>query len=128
MWKDEKSGAAKDGSFWRPIPPNGYVALGDVAQSKWSAPSVNDVWCVRADLAKQGSFGSNSIWDDKESGAKTDVSIWEVRPAAHFATDGEVDGGEMAARHLGPISRKPELQCARLELRSSSRCARNYCK
>lgn len=111
VWKDEKSGAAKDGSFWRPIPPNGYVALGDVAQSGWSAPSTNDVWCVRADLVKQGSFGSNSVWDDKKSGAKTDVSVWEIRSSTCWTAEGETetaDGGnvgdvEVAATYLGPI-------------------------
>ncbi|KAM0523060.1 hypothetical protein ACHAPE_001552 [Trichoderma viride] len=104
IWKDEKSGAAKDGSFWRPIPPNGYVALGDVAQSGWSAPSTNDVWCVRQDMVSQGSFGSNSVWDDKKSGAKTDVSVWEVRSSAYGAADGEQVGhGEVAATSLGPI-------------------------
>lgn len=104
IWKDEKSGADKDGSFWRPIPPNGYVALGDVAQSGWSpAPSISDVWCVRADLVKQGSFGSNSIWDDKKSGTKTDVLIWEVRPTSVVAAGGEAGDGVMAATYLGPI-------------------------
>ncbi|KAL7918607.1 vacuolar protein sorting-associated protein 62 [Trichoderma austrokoningii] len=117
IWKDEKSGADKDGSFWRPIPPNGYVALGDVARSGWSpAPSVSDIWCVRRDLVKQGSFGSHSVWDDKKSGARHDVSVWEIRPVARFAADGEAaaseeadgkeaDGKEAdkAATYLGPI-------------------------
>lgn len=104
IWKDEKSGADKDGSFWRPIPPNGYVALGDVARLGWSpAPSVSEIWCVREDLVKQGSFGSYSIWDDKKSGAKYDVSIWEVRPATLVAADSETADGEIAATYLGPI-------------------------
>ncbi|KAM0477560.1 hypothetical protein ACHAPX_005873 [Trichoderma viride] len=104
IWKDEKSRAAKDGSFWRPIPPNGYVALGDVAQSGWSAPNYKDVWCVRQDIVKQGSFGSNSVWDDKKSGAKSDVSIWEVRGSSVLAAGGdEAVDGEAAATYLGPI-------------------------
>ncbi|KAK1244101.1 hypothetical protein MKX08_002239 [Trichoderma sp. CBMAI-0020] len=112
IWKDEKSGAAKDGSFWRPIPPNGYVALGDVAVSGWSpAPSTNDVWCVRVDLIKQGSFGSNSVWDDRKSGAKNDVSVWEIRHSTGWGAEGEAEAaeaevvgdGEVAATYLGPI-------------------------
>lgn len=79
IWKDEGSKAKSDGSFWRPIPPNGYVALGDVAQHKWSSPSVVDVWCVRRDLVLPSSFGTPSIWDDKKSGAKGNVSVWEIR-------------------------------------------------
>ncbi|KJK74376.1 hypothetical protein H634G_10283 [Metarhizium anisopliae BRIP 53293] len=79
IWTDAGSKAKKDGSFWRPIPPPGYVALGDVAQDGWlPAPSVGDVWCVRSDLAVAGSFGSPSVWDDKKSGSKKDVSVWEI--------------------------------------------------
>ncbi|KAK9437305.1 DUF946 domain-containing protein [Metarhizium brunneum] len=80
IWTDAGSKAKKNGSFWRPIPPNGYVALGDVAQDGWlPAPSVGDVWCVRRDLAVPGSFGSPSVWDDKKSGSKKDVSVWEIK-------------------------------------------------
>ncbi|KID82410.1 DUF946 domain-containing protein [Metarhizium guizhouense ARSEF 977] len=80
IWTDAGSKAKKNGSFWRPIPPNGYVALGDVAQNGWlPAPSVGDVWCVRRDLAVPGSFGSPSVWDDKKSGSKKDVSVWEIK-------------------------------------------------
>lgn len=91
VWKDEKSGAAKDGSSWRPIPPNGYIALGDVAQSGWSAPKNTDVWCVRQDTVRQGSFGANSVWDEKKSGAKANVSVWEVRSSTVWAADGETE-------------------------------------
>src|SRR5262245_15647672 len=30
LWKDQGSGADRNGSLWRPIPPAGFVALGDV--------------------------------------------------------------------------------------------------
>lgn len=80
IWTDAGSKAKKNGSFWRPIPPHGYVALGDVAQHGWlPAPSVGDVWCVRRDLAVPASFGSPSVWDDKKSGSNRDVSVWEIK-------------------------------------------------
>ncbi|KAL7934934.1 vacuolar protein sorting-associated protein 62 [Trichoderma chlorosporum] len=100
IWNDQKSGANKDGSFWRPIPPNGYVALGDVAASGWSTPDTNDIWCVRQDLATQGSFGSNSVWDDKKSGAKSNVSVWEIRRVNSSDVGSEV---ETAANYIGPV-------------------------
>ncbi|KAK0765839.1 hypothetical protein N5P37_001779 [Trichoderma harzianum] len=100
-YNDQKSGASKDGAFWRPIPPNGYVALGDVAMTGLTqAPATSDVWCVRQDLVKQGSFASNSIWDDKKSGAKSDVSIWEIRGVGRTDPDTEI---EMAAVYIGAI-------------------------
>ncbi|KAF3075771.1 hypothetical protein CFAM422_002510 [Trichoderma lentiforme] len=101
IWNDQKSGASKDGAFWRPIPPNGYVALGDVSMAGWSqTPSTSDVWCVRQDLVKQGSFAASSVWDDKKSGAKYDVSIWEVRSASRTNSDTEI---ETAAVYTGAI-------------------------
>ncbi|KAL6788012.1 hypothetical protein J3E68DRAFT_445176 [Trichoderma sp. SZMC 28012] len=78
LWNGEDSGASKDGAFWRPIPPNGYVALGDVVTAGLNPPATSDIWCVRQDIVRQASFDSNSIWDSEESGAKSDVSIWEV--------------------------------------------------
>ncbi|KAL6904497.1 hypothetical protein GGI43DRAFT_432010 [Trichoderma evansii] len=106
IWKDEKSKANTDGSFWRPIAPNGYVAVGDVARQGWSAPGVSDVWCVRTDLVKQGSFAAYSVWDDKKSGAKTNVSIWEVRSVTRSDTEsGAVESVPIdpQATYLGAI-------------------------
>ncbi|KAH8423660.1 uncharacterized protein LDX57_001419 [Aspergillus melleus] len=74
------SRASADGSFWRPIAPAGYISMGDVAQSGWSAPSTSKVWCLRSDLAADGQYGPESIWDDTKSKADVDVSIWEVYP------------------------------------------------
>lgn len=31
IWNDRKSGAAHNGSVWRPVAPTNYVSLGDVA-------------------------------------------------------------------------------------------------
>ncbi|KAH0528239.1 hypothetical protein TsFJ059_003127 [Trichoderma semiorbis] len=101
IWNDQNSGANKDGAFWRPIPPNGYMALGDVAMSGLTqTPATSDVWCVRQDLVKQGSFASNSIWDDKKSKAKSDVSIWEIRGINRDDPEDEVG---VTAIYIGTI-------------------------
>jgi len=61
VWNDKGSGSNNDGSFWRPVPPPGYVALGAVAQSGYGKPALDDVVCVREDLTTDGAIGSG-IW------------------------------------------------------------------
>ncbi|MCB9758887.1 MAG: Vps62-related protein [Alphaproteobacteria bacterium] len=78
IWKDSGSGARKNGSCWRPVPPAGYVALGDVFQSGHNdAPSLDDVMCVRQDLTYDGKVGDR-IWTDKGTGSDKDFGSWEV--------------------------------------------------
>ena len=77
VWKDSGSGAEKDGSFWRPIAPESYVALGDVAVLGYGKPSLNTIMCVHTNLVLQGRCGPE-IWDDKSSGAQKDVSLWRT--------------------------------------------------
>src|SRR5690606_35335031 len=57
IWKDKGSGAADDGSAWRPVPPDGYVDCGDVLVKGHVAPNVEDVMCVRADLTFPAKLG-----------------------------------------------------------------------
>ncbi|MDJ0384784.1 Vps62-related protein [Streptomyces sp. G-G2] len=91
IWTDEKSGAKKNGSVWRPVAPPGYVALGDVwAALSWDAPLTEYYACVRQELAgrryvREGVIG-DMIWDDKKSGARRDVSTWQIRPP-QYPTD-----------------------------------------
>lgn len=47
IWEDRASGAAAYGSVWRPIPPEGYVSLGDVFVEGWDKPNRNSYVCVR---------------------------------------------------------------------------------
>jgi hypothetical protein len=101
LWNDKGTGANQDGSVWRPIPPNGYVVLGDVFQHGYSKPDTNRIWCVRQDLIKPARFGSQSTWDDKNTGAKTDLSVWEVH--------GNLVSGELNASQI-----------------NSFRCSQNY--
>lgn len=91
IWNDLGSGATKSGSIWRPIPPEGYVALGSVCSSHYEKPSRNAVRCVRADLVS-ASAACVPIWNDKGSGAVKSVSTWSAVPPA--AASGEI--------HLAP--------------------------
>ena len=90
VWKDTGSGAKTDCSIWRPIPPDGYVALGLVCADGLDKPSLNSVRCVREDLVVAASIDT-MIWSDKGSRAKQDFSVWSVLPPVatagviHFA-------------------------------------------
>jgi hypothetical protein len=77
IWADHGSGADRDGSIWYPVPPNGYVTLGFVAQAGYGKPSISNFRCVRQDYARPGQFG-NLIWWDKGSGADGDVAAYAV--------------------------------------------------
>ena len=79
IWDDRGSGATLSGSFWRPIPPPGYVSLGDVAApGHFTPPSTNDVRCVRADLVVCGDGIGRLIWNERGSGADEDASVWRL--------------------------------------------------
>ncbi|MFC1964314.1 Vps62-related protein [Chloroflexota bacterium] len=79
IWADSGSGANNDGSFWKPIAPEGYVALGVVAMGSYGKPSLDAIRCVRKDLTANAKIG-DMVWIDKGTGADTDFGSWEVAP------------------------------------------------
>lgn len=79
VWKDTGSGAKADCSIWQPIPPEGYVALGQVCSNGRDKPLLNSIRCVRADLVVSSPI-SDLIWNDKGSGAKHSFSAWGIYP------------------------------------------------
>jgi len=62
---------------WRPIPPPGYVSLGDVGSLSENPPSLNEVVCVSMDCLSQNTqpLGSK-IWDDSGGGAPKDAAFF----------------------------------------------------
>lgn len=78
------------GSFWRPIPPDGYVALGLVCSpSLDDPPSTDVVRCVRKDLVVSA-FAGDVAWSTAGSGGFPPLpafSTWSVQaqtaPAGH---------------------------------------------
>ncbi|NMH63677.1 Vps62-related protein [Shewanella salipaludis] len=78
IWGDKKSGANEDGSIWMPEAPDGYTALGGVAQRGYTTPNLSNYRCVRNDLLTLGSAGE-LIWNDQKSGATEDISIWKIQ-------------------------------------------------
>lgn len=82
VWKDSGSGAKKNCSLWRPIPPDGYVALGLVCSMGYEKPSLHAVRCIREDLVVV-SYVGDMIWSEEGSGAKQKFNAWEIAlPAA----------------------------------------------
>ncbi|HWT00961.1 MAG TPA: Vps62-related protein [Pyrinomonadaceae bacterium] len=79
VWTDQGSGSWKNGSMWRPIPPDGYVALGLVCNVEYDPPSVDTYRCVRSDLVHPAAPG-DLIWDDKGTNAWYDFSSWRINP------------------------------------------------
>ncbi|MCG5219242.1 Vps62-related protein [Streptosporangium sp. KLBMP 9127] len=86
IWKDAGSGADADGAVWRPVPPSGYVALGDLWTGSWAKPAAGHMVCVRQDLVRRGDVGS-MVWWDKGSGADADVSVWNVQAPPYPGND-----------------------------------------
>jgi hypothetical protein len=84
IWADVGSGADRDGAFWKPIPPPGYRCPGTVVTGYpcgggYAPPSVEEVRCVREDLAAKGK-ASTRIWIDVGSDASSDLGSWSVGP------------------------------------------------
>jgi hypothetical protein len=79
VYNDIGSGANSDGSFWTPVPPSGYKAMGLVAQTGYLKPSLTDVVCVREDLTIPGEAGA-FIWNDVSTGANMSLGTWQIDP------------------------------------------------
>ncbi|MDC3953566.1 Vps62-related protein [Polyangium jinanense] len=87
VWNDRGSGASMDGSFWRPVPPQGYVAMGLVSTRGHGKPRVDEIRCVRADLAAPGLPG-DLIWNNRETGTRHEFGSWTIK-AQSGAPSGE---------------------------------------
>ena len=62
---------------WRPIPPAGYVSLGDVGTTSETPPSRKDVVCVSlACLSPNRQPLGSQIWNDRGGGAPKDAAFF----------------------------------------------------
>ncbi|KAF5879449.1 putative duf946 domain-containing protein [Botrytis fragariae] len=85
IWISKGMGGKYDNSTWRPIPPPGYLSMGDVVldctKTTWDQqPSTDKVWCLRADLTKRAVYSTSPYWDDSKGGGNYDCSVWQVVP------------------------------------------------
>eukprot|EP01097_Dermamoeba_algensis_P000084 TRINITY_DN1025_c0_g1_i1.p1 TRINITY_DN1025_c0_g1~~TRINITY_DN1025_c0_g1_i1.p1 ORF type:complete len:195 (-),score=21.51 TRINITY_DN1025_c0_g1_i1:40-624(-) len=93
--------------FWRPIPPPGYVAMGDVVGFDWDKkPNIPDLRCVREDLVDKGMLPGKAelvSWLDKSSGCKDgNLTIWQVDVC--FGSDSLPAGTFIALNREGETS------------------------
>lgn len=91
VWGDHGSGADHDGSIWRLRSVPGFYPLGDVPIGGYSFD-----WNVDRILVKDGQpgvakpLGYNWVWNDNDSGADTDASIWRPIAPQGFVCLGDV--------------------------------------
>ncbi|WPB00910.1 uncharacterized protein RHO25_005530 [Cercospora beticola] len=78
-WNDGGGGGKWDLTMWRPVAPEGYVAMGEYCTGNYKKPLLEAVWCIRQDYVADASFPS-SWWDDRGSGATDNASCWSPKP------------------------------------------------
>jgi hypothetical protein len=64
--------------LWRPIPPSGYITLGDIVTFNDSKPSINEgapIRCVPQDMTIHMPNNNNIFWSSLGSGIANNVSI-----------------------------------------------------
>ena len=88
VWTETNSGARTPVSIWRPIAPEGYIAMGEVCGINYEKPARSAMRCVRVDLVTSARVGE-SIWSDKGSGAAKDFSAWSI--TAKDTSPGEIN-------------------------------------
>ncbi|NJL26982.1 MAG: Vps62-related protein [Thermoanaerobaculia bacterium] len=77
VWTDRGSSGTYDGSIWAPVAPDGYLALGHVANAGYQAPEIDNYRCLRRDLVEITQVG-NIIWADHHSHANKDVTLYAI--------------------------------------------------
>lgn len=88
VWSDLGTHAKANGSCWRPIPPDNYVACGDIfVHGHNDAPSTYTVWCVRKDLVHAGEVGGQ-IWMYSRPSEHIVFSAWQINAPIPFVEPG----------------------------------------
>jgi len=99
IWKSNNSinVPSKPFSIWKIIPPDGYVALGDVVIEGFDKPNKTEYTCLPKDLVE---LQENNFPSQEPIHSEKDLSIWEI---------GEM--GFFIATHLSekPIERSKEI-------------------
>jgi len=76
IWRSKNS----NGAIWRPVPPPGYVSMGDVATAAYLKPDRREVVCVRDFLVTDGKRG-DLLWGNDEDNNLSSVRVYSVLPA-----------------------------------------------
>ncbi len=111
-WNDAGSGADRDGSFWQPVAPGGWFALGSYGIGSGVGSAYGPVLVARELAANSlaAPAGYQMIWADYGSGADNDGSFWKPIPPANYTCLGTV-----ARAGYDPPSVN-DIRCVRTEL------------
>jgi hypothetical protein len=63
---------------WKPIPPDGFVALGIVCTNVDAEPSLDSIRCVPMAWTKRSKVVPTKLWDDTGAGGGKPGSIWLI--------------------------------------------------
>ena len=78
VYNDVNTGADDEFSIWRPVAPQGFYSLGDVAQSRYGKPNTS-AFVVKDDgsgiLAEPIDYSRK--WTDAGSGGTHDAALWQ---------------------------------------------------
>ncbi|MFZ3499291.1 Vps62-related protein [Streptomyces sp. 5.8] len=109
-WDDKDTGGDLSGSFWHPVAPAGFKALGTIAISAWRAANLKTdrggyeikdyvvALCVK-DAGKTPAgekpalarpTGYENVWTDHGSGGKYNGAVWRPIPPAGYVAMGFV--------------------------------------
>lgn len=113
VWTDAGSGKSSDYSCWRPVPPAGYRALGDImvlGTNSYSIPDTmrKDLICVHESLCRDitlKDINSQAIWNDAGTGARQDLTLWRIAPDSAVQVGNFVGVGHHDNINQGDIDR-----------------------
>lgn len=94
-WNDHGSRGKFDGSFWQPVPPDGFKALGSIGVEGYVDPT-NTAAALCVAEARPGSGALRPpddyilVWADHRSGAHQDGSCWRPIPHGGYVALGDV--------------------------------------
>ena len=77
IWENKGSSDKYKISIWKPIPPDGYISLGNVVNRSYKKPSLKIIKCVGGDYVNETEIGER-LWDNKGTTDKDTVSIWNI--------------------------------------------------
>lgn len=91
IYDDTGTGAFSDVSFWRPVVPEGYISLGDVAVAGHGAPDHPAVTVAADHPALVEPIAYEKIWSDAGAGGELEVTLWNpLPPAGPYICPGQI--------------------------------------
>ncbi|HWM91298.1 MAG TPA: Vps62-related protein [Thermoanaerobaculia bacterium] len=129
IWDDQGSGANDNARFYRPLPPSGFHILGHYGQGNYDSPSRGVITVKVKDSAEENPSyptfvkpkGYQEIWDDSDSGANDNGSVWRPIPPDDVPGNEYVCPGHVFQKgHSNPANSNQHLfadyRCLRKDL------------